>query len=274
MILVAGLDAGSLSSKAVILDQEKRILAYDISLTSGDNRGAAEASFNKAIDKAGILRDRINYIVATGYGRDNIPFADNEVTEITCHATGAYFLHPEARTVLDIGGQDSKGISLDHDGQVSDFVMNDKCAAGTGRFIEVMAHALGVPLESMGDLSKQSLNPTVISSFCTVFAESEVVSLVAEGRSKVDIIRGIHESIAERIVTLLNKIRMIEPITMTGGVAKNQGVIRALEHKLKLKLNIPEEPQIVGALGAALIALRIYRKKSDFTGIDMDIKNK
>lgn len=267
MILVAGLDAGSLTCKTVILDQDKRILGYDISLTSGDSRGAAESSFNKAIDRAKVQRNKINYIVATGYGRDNISFADDEVTEITCHATGAYYLYPDARTVLDIGGQDSKGISLNHDGQVSDFVMNDKCAAGTGRFIEVMAQALGVPLESMGDLSQKSLNPTVISSFCTVFAESEVVSLVAEGRPKVDIIRGIHEAIAERTVTLLSKIKMIEPITMTGGVAKNKGVVTALQHRLKLKLNIPEEPQIVGALGAALIALKNLHKKSDFIDI-------
>lgn len=263
MILVAGLDVGSLSSKTVVLDQEKRILSYDISLTSGDSRGAAESSFNKAIDKAGIQRDNISYIVATGYGRDNIPFADDEVTEITCHAAGAYFLYPDARTVLDVGGQDSKGISLNQGGQISDFVMNDKCAAGTGRFIEVMAQALGVPLESMGGLSQESLNPTVISSFCTVFAESEVVSLVAEGRPKVDIIRGIHEAIAERTVTLLSKIKMIEPITMTGGVAKNKGVVSALQRRLKLKLNIPQEPQIVGALGAALIALKAFSKKSD-----------
>ncbi len=267
MILVAGLDIGSLSTKTVILDQEQRILAYDISLTIGDSRGAARSSFKNAIDKALITMDKINYIVATGYGRDNVPFADNEITEITCHAVGAYFLYPETRTILDIGGQDSKAISLSDKGQVTDFIMNDKCAAGTGRFIEVMAQALGVSLASMGDLSQQSLNPTVISSFCTVFAESEVVSLVAEGRPKVDIIRGIHEAISERTTTLLNKIKMIEPITMTGGVAKNKGVVKALEHKLKLKLNIPEEPQIVGALGAALIALKAFRKKSDFSEI-------
>lgn len=262
MMIVAGLDIGSLSSKTVILNQDKKILSYDISLTKGDGRAAADSSLTKAVKKAKISRKKINYIVATGYGRDNIPFADDEITEITCHGIGANFLYPEARTVLDIGGQDSKGISLDADGQISDFVMNDKCSAGTGRFIEVMAHALGVSLESMGDLSAKSLSPTVISSFCTVFAESEVVSLVAEGREKVDIIRGIHEATAERIVTLLNKIKLIEPIAMTGGVAKNKGVVKALEHRLKLRLCIPEEPQIAGALGAGLIAIKAYRRKN------------
>lgn len=270
MIIVAGLDVGSLTTKTVILDGEQRILSYDISLTIGDSKGAAEASFKNALDKAMLAKDKINHIVATGYGRNNVPFADKEVTEITCHAIGAYLHYPETRTILDIGGQDSKAISLGYTGQVMDFVMNDKCAAGTGRFIEVMAQALGVSLESMGDLSQRSINPTVISSFCTVFAESEVVSLVAEGRAKVDIIRGIHEAIADRTITLLNKIKMIDPITMTGGVAKNKGVVSALEHKLKLKLNIPKEPQIAGALGAALIALRTGHKKFDFADIIED----
>lgn len=262
MTIVAGLDVGSLSSKTVILDEEQRILSYDILLTIGDSRGAAESSFKKALAKANLTRDDITYIVATGYGRNNVPFADKEITEISAHAAGAHFLCPSARTVLDVGGQDSKAISLDSNGQISDFVMNDKCAAGTGRFIEVMAQALGVPLESLGELSRQSSNPTVISSFCTVFAESEVVSLVAEGRAKVDIIRGIHEAIAERLTTLLNKIKIIDPITMTGGVAKNKGVIYALEHKLKLQLSISEEPQIVGAIGAALIALKFVHDMS------------
>ncbi|OGW83289.1 MAG: 2-hydroxyglutaryl-CoA dehydratase [Omnitrophica bacterium RIFCSPLOWO2_01_FULL_45_10] len=260
-MIVAGLDVGSLATKTVILDQEQRVMSYDISLTIGDSRGAAESSFRNALAKAGLKKDIVNYIVATGYGRNTIAFSDKEVTEITCHASGAHFIYPDTRTVLDIGGQDSKAIALGYNGEVVDFVMNDKCAAGTGRFIEVMAQALGVLLESMGDLSKKSLNPTVISSFCTVFAESEVVSLVAEGRDKIDIIRGIHEAIAERAVTLLNKIKMIEPVAMTGGVAKNKGVVVALENRLKLKISVPDEPQIVGALGAALIALRTFRKK-------------
>lgn len=264
MVYVAGIDIGSLSTKTVILSQEQNILAYDISLTSGDSKIAAEESFQKTLNRAALNKSDIAYIVTTGYGRDNVPFADREVTEITCHAIGAYFLFPESRTIIDIGGQDSKVINLNSDGQVVDFVMNDKCAAGTGRFLEVMAQALGVTLESLGELSRQSQNPTLISSFCTVFAESEVVSLVADGRKKVDIIRGLHEAVGERTITLLNRIKIIEPLTMTGGVAKNRGVVSAIEKKLKLKLNIPDEPQIIGALGAGLIALKTFQKKFNF----------
>jgi len=265
MSIVAGLDIGSLSTKTVIIDQTQKILSYSIVLTTGDSRKAGEESYKKALQSAKLSKDKVDYIITTGYGRDNIPFANKEVTEITAHARGAHFLYPDTRTVLDIGGQDSKAINLDHTGQVIDFVMNDKCAAGTGRFIEVMAHALGISLEKLSELSRQSTNPAVISSFCTVFAESEVVSLVAERRSKADIVRGIHEAIAERTYTLLNKIKVIEPITMTGGVAKNKGVVNALEHKLKLKLGVPDEPQITGALGAALIALKVVQKSSDFS---------
>ena len=271
MSIVAGLDIGSLSTKTVILDQNQKVLSYDILLTTGDSRKAGEESFGRALKAAKLSKNEIECVVTTGYGRDNLPFANKEVTEITAHAKGAYFLYPDTRTVLDIGGQDSKAINLDHTGQVIDFMMNDKCAAGTGRFLEVMAHALGIPLEKLGELSQQSSNPATISSFCTVFAESEVVSLVAEGRAKSDIVKGLHEAIAERTYTLLNKVKVIEPITMTGGVAKNIGVVNALEHKLKLKLSIPEEPQIVGALGAALIALKSVLKKSDLSRVSKDL---
>lgn len=267
MTIVLGIDVGSLSTKTVILDQEQRILAYDVLLTVGDSKRAAQASFKNVLNKAKLTKDDISYVVATGYGRNNVPFADTEVTEITCHAKGAHFLHPEARTVLDIGGQDSKAISLDPKGQITDFVMNDKCAAGTGRFIEVMAQALGVSLGSLGNLSRQATKSAQISSFCTVFAESEVVSLVAEGRTKVDIVGGIHDAIAERIFTLLNRIQMVKPVIMTGGVAMNKGVVRSIENKLDLKLNIPDHPQVVGALGAALVALGTFSKLADFLDV-------
>ncbi|MCK5503671.1 MAG: 2-hydroxyglutaryl-CoA dehydratase [Thermodesulfovibrionia bacterium] len=262
MKIFAGLDIGSLSTKTVIIDEDKKILSYEVLLTNGSSRGAAEQSFQNALDKAGLTRDDIDYIMTTGYGRNNIPFTDDEVSEITAHAKGAHFLFPEIRTVLDIGGQDSKAIKLEEDGQISDFVMNDKCAAGTGRFLEVMAQALGLSLESLSDMSQLSSTPTVISSFCAVFAESEVVSLVGEGREKEDIARGIHEAIVVRTLTLLNRVKMSETIAMTGGVAKNKGLVKVLEDKLKLKLSIPEEPQIIGALGAALIAIKKYRKKA------------
>jgi len=255
-VIAVGLDIGSLSTEAVVLNDKNKILSYVIELTQGDCKNAAENVFYESLNKAKVSKEDVSNIVATGYGRDNISFAKKTVTEITCHALGAYFLFPETRTIIDIGGQDSKGIKLDGNGKVADFVMNDKCAAGTGRFLEVIAHAMGVKLTDLGKLSSQSKKLIPISSMCTVFAESEVVSLVAEGSTKSDIINGIHMAIAERIVTLLKRINIEEPVVMTGGVAKNEGVVRALENKLKIKINIPEEPQMVGALGAALIAKR------------------
>jgi predicted CoA-substrate-specific enzyme activase len=261
-MIVTGIDIGSLSTKVVIMDGEQNILSYKVLRTNGSSRDAAETAFQHALDKAGLTQDQVDYILTTGYGRNSIPFADDEVSEITAHAKGAYFLYPETKTILDIGGQDSKAIKLEDDGQISDFVMNDKCAAGTGRFLEVMAQALGLSLESLSDLSQLSSTPTVISSFCAVFAESEVVSLVGEGREKEDIARGIHDAIVSRTLTLLNRVKMSGSITMTGGVAKNKGLVKVLEDNLQLKLNIPDEPQIAGALGAALIALKRYSRKA------------
>ena len=265
MKIFAGLDIGSLSTKTVIMDEEQRILSYEVLLTNGSSRDAAEQSFQNALDKASLTREDVDYIITTGYGRNNIPFADSEVSEITAHAKGAHFLFPEVKTVLDIGGQDSKAIKMDEDGQISDFVMNDKCAAGTGRFLEVIAQALGLSLEELSEFSQLSSTPTVISSFCAVFAESEVVSLVGEGRAKEDIARGIHEAIGVRTLSLLNRVKMSAPVAMTGGVAKNKGLVKILEDKLQLKLSIPEEPQIIGALGAALIAIKKYRKEAAFS---------
>jgi predicted CoA-substrate-specific enzyme activase len=261
-MITLGVDIGSVSTKAVILNQESEILSYNIILTSGDSRGAAEEVFNKTIKEAKVSKKDIDYVVSTGYGRGNIPFSQQQVTEITCHALGAHFLFPETGTILDVGGQDSKAINIDNKGQVLDFAMNDKCAAGTGRFLEVMAQAMGVELNDLNSLSRDAAASVLISSMCTVFAESEVVSLVAEGRPKADIIRGVYEAIAERSITLLHRVNIIKPVTMTGGVAKNKGVVDALENKLNLNVNIAEEPQIIGALGAALIAQRFMQKNS------------
>lgn len=259
-MIVVGLDIGSLSTEAVILNDKNKILSYIIELTSGNGKKAAENVFYKSLNKAKVSKKDVSCIIATGYGRDNISFVEKTITEITCHALGAYFLFPDTRTIIDIGGQDSKGIKLGDNGKVADFTMNDKCAAGTGRFLEVMAHAMDVKLTDLGKLSGQSKKAIPISSMCTVFAESEVVSLVAEGCPKPDIINGVHTAIAERVVTLLRRINIEEPVVMTGGVAKNEGVVRALEDKLKLKISISEEPQMIGALGAALIANRYMFK--------------
>jgi predicted CoA-substrate-specific enzyme activase len=253
-VIVAGVDVGALSTDTVILDGDNRILAYSIVNTGASSQRAARRSYAQALALAGLMEDDVSYVISTGYGRQMVPFADVQVTEITCHARGAHFLFPETRTVIDIGGQDSKVIRVGS-GRVLDFVMNDKCAAGTGRFLEVMAKALEIELEEMGERSLQARHPVTISSTCTVFAESEVVSRIAEGRATEDIIAGLHAAIANRISAMLKRVGVREQVTMSGGVAKNIGVVRAIEEKLGTWLNIYQEPQIVGALGAALIAL-------------------
>lgn len=252
---VAGIDIGSLTVETVILDDKKRVLCYNIVFTGANSKRAAENSFKQAVDSSGLESDSIAYIVSTGYGREIVPFANDQVTEITCHARGAQFLHPETRSIIDVGGQDSKAIRVNEQGKVMKFAMNDKCAAGCGRFLEVMARALEVNLEDMGKLSLSSQHFIPISSMCTVFAESEVVSLIAQGHLVEDIINGLHWSISDRIIGLLERVGVAEDVMMTGGVAKNIGVVKAIEKKLDVKLYISEEPQIVGALGAALIAL-------------------
>ncbi len=255
-MIVSGLDIGSLSSEAVIL-RDGEIMSYSLVPTGADARRAVQACMEGALEAAHLKFEDLSATVATGYGRISVPFATGTLTEITCHARGAHWLFPHTRTVIDMGGQDSKVISIDGDGRVVDFVMNDKCAAGTGRFLEVMADALEVDLTEMGERSLQARGNVIISSMCTVFAESEVISLIAKGCSKDDIIRGLHEAISKRIFTMAGKLRMEKPITMTGGVAKNQGIVEALRKSLKAEIQVPEEPQIVGALGAALSALRM-----------------
>jgi predicted CoA-substrate-specific enzyme activase len=251
----AGIDVGSLSADTVILDTQRRIVAYDISPTGANSKLAGESSFRHALDRAEISVNQIACAVSTGYGRVSLEFADKAVTEITCHGRGAYHLFPDTRTIVDIGGQDSKVIKLGSGGKVVDFSMNDKCAAGTGRFLEVMAKALEVDLEEMGLLSMRSTEQIAISSMCTVFAESEVISLVAQAKPKEDIINGIHKSICNRISSLMDRVGIEPEVTMTGGVAKNTGIVENIRQKVDGRINVPEEPQIVGALGAALIAI-------------------
>jgi predicted CoA-substrate-specific enzyme activase len=252
-MIVAGIDIGSITAETVLLRDEE-ILAAVILPTGANSRAAAERCLNAALDHAHLSREALSKIVTTGYGRASFPLATKLVTEITCHARGAFFVHPQTRTVIDIGGQDSKVIRLDEQGRNVDFQMNDKCAAGTGRFLEVMAHALEVRLEDLGRLSRSAQRTIKISSTCTVFAESEVVSLIADNQPKEVIIRGLHDSIADRIMGMVQRVGIEAEVTLTGGVAKNDGVVQALEERLKINLFIPPEPQIIGALGAALIA--------------------
>ncbi len=255
----AGMDVGSHSTETVIIDDNKQQLSFSIIDTGLDGNAAAEDALNLALAKIGINGENLKGIVATGYGRANVTSAGKQVTEITCHATGAHHIYPQAGTVIDMGGQDSKVIHIDENGQLVDFVMNDKCAAGTGRFLEVMAKRLGSNLDQFGNLALLSEQAVPISNTCTVFAESEVVSLLAKNHPRDQIIRGLHQAIVDRIWAQSQTVGIHGAVIMTGGVALNQGVIQLLEDKLKCELLIPPQPQIVGALGAALIARRNFR---------------
>ncbi len=259
-MITLGIDIGLLATKAVAFKDDK-ILGYGIQLTGGDNQKTGEQVFKQVLSEADISEKDVDHVITTGYGREILPFSNGSVTEISCHAAGMHFLIPQVRTILDIGGQDSKAIKTDTDGQVLEFAMNDKCAAGTGRFLEVIARALGLTIEELSTTSLDAQTTISISNMCTVFAESEVVSLVAKGSPVPDIAKGVHKAIAERSTVLLNRAGIKEPLAMSGGVAKNKGVIAELEDKLKMKILIPELPQIVGALGAALIAMKKVKRK-------------
>ncbi len=253
--MAVGVDIGSLTAKTVVMSPDSCILAFKVVQGKIVDKAAAIASLNQALADARLTQAEIGLLITTGYGRNMVSFGHKSITEISCHARGAHFLFPGVKTVIDIGGQDSKVISLNGDGSVVNFAMNDKCAAGTGRFLEVMAHALEVPIEDMGRLSLQSKSPASISSICTVFAESEVISLRAQGSTRLDIIAGIHEAIARRMHSLVSHVGAIPPVVMSGGVAKNIGVVSSLEKLLGVRIIVPPEPQIVGALGAALFAV-------------------
>ena len=253
---VAGIDSGSTSTDVVILDQNGKIKSTMIIPTGGGAMMSAEKSLAAAVEKAGIQEEDIVRIVTTGYGRAYIDSGDDSITEITCHAKGAHYLNPNVRTIIDISGQDIKAISIDEHGAVTNFLMNDKCAAGTGRFLEMMARTLGLSLEEMSIKGLEWEENIVISSMCTVFAESEVVSLVAQNKNVADIIHGLNVSVASKVGALAARLGKKNPgeYMMTGGVAKNQGIINALEEKLGAKLYICDEAQLCGALGAALFA--------------------
>lgn len=255
--IVAGIDVGSLTTKAVLIDtkEKERILSFAIVRSGTTFRDAVETAMGQVKTSAGLQGNDIAYAVSTGYGRGLVPFAGRQVTEITCHARGVKRLFPEAHTVIDVGGQDSKVIRMDDRGGVSNFIMNDKCAAGTGRFLEVMAGALDVEIDKLGDLSFQSGKDVQVSSMCTVFAESEVISLLSKDCKKADIAAGIHNAIARRLAGMVSHVGLIEKVVMVGGVAKNHGVVKSLERILGTIFLIPDEPQITGALGAAIIAL-------------------
>ncbi len=254
-ILAAGIDVGSISTKAAILDGH-RLLGVHIISTGYNTEQAARRALATLTAKLSIDPGAIRRIVATGYGRKNVAFAHCAVTEITCHAAGARFQDDDVRFIIDIGGQDSKVIALDADGRVADFAMNDKCAAGTGRFLEVMARALEVDLDTFAKLALTAEQPAIISSLCTVFAESEIISLIARGEKRSNIIAGIHRSIAARVAALAGRVGWAAPIMMTGGVACNMGVVRALEQASGKSIRPAPLAQANGAIGAAVIGLK------------------
>lgn len=252
-MLTAGIDVGSRTIKIVVLNDGKW-LASKIMDTGANSAQRAQKIISMVIDENDLSMENFDNIIATGYGRISVEFASEQITEITCHAVGAYSEFPETGTIIDIGGQDSKVIRLDNKGRVEDFVMNDKCAAGTGRFLEVMAENLEVPLEKIGTVSLEAGKGAVISSTCTVFAESEVISLVARGIEKSRILKGIHAAIVKRISSMVHQLGLKKAVTLTGGVCLNMGVREELQNELNVKINKPEFPQLAGAYGAAKLA--------------------
>ena len=254
----AGIDVGSTMTKALILNEG--IIASIIGPTGPEQRRLANKVMEEALKRADLSFQAITYIVSTGYGRINVPFADKQFTEITCHAKGIASLFPKAKTIIDIGGQDIKAIKIDVTGRTTDFVMNDKCAAGSGRFIEVIADTLGVPLDKVGDLSLQSENPAKISNICTIWAQQEVAASLAEGIPISDLLAGVHKSLADRISRMVNRLKVEEAVIVTGGGGKNKGLLKALSEQLGHEIHVPEEPLITGALGAALLGKEIVEQ--------------
>jgi predicted CoA-substrate-specific enzyme activase len=262
MALVAGIDIGSLTVKIVVLNTKDPSNKHNFSQLKkvGYAPGnIARNLLNNAQDFFG--KQKIDYIVSTGYGRKLVEKADKTITEITCHAVGAHHSDPSIQTIIDIGGQDSKVIRVNEKGQVQDFEMNDKCSAGSGRFLEVMASALEVSIEDFGPMGLKSTSPSKISSTCTVFAESEVISRINQGADRDDIIAGIHTSIVTKIIALAARVGIHPEISLTGGVALNPAVRTMLERELEVELKIPAEPQMNGAYGAAILAKKYYSKK-------------
>jgi len=253
MSLTAGIDIGSITAKAAIL-RDGAFLGTRVIFTGYNAEGAGRRVFEELLEELGLAPAEVGRIVATGYGRKNVAIADKVVTEIMCHAAGARFLDPSVRSLIDIGGQDSKAVVMDGNGKVVNFTMNDKCAAGTGRFLEVMARALEADLDEFGELSLKAERPAKISSLCTVFAESEVISLISKGETRENIIAGIHEAIASRVAAMANRIGLAAPVMMTGGVARNIGVVRALEKAIGMPVVVSAHAQVAGAIGAASLA--------------------
>lgn len=257
-MIFAGCDVGSLTAKAVLMTDAGDLLASEVIRTTTSPDKSSYEVLDRVLTKAGYSLSDIVYCVGTGYGRKHIPFANAAESEITCHARGANWSDKSVRTIIDIGGQDAKAIRIDEHGTVMKYVYNDKCASGTGRFLEIMAQAMDIKLEDMGDISLQAKSPVTISNQCVIFAESEIVSLINEDRSIPDIVSGLHQALAKRAAALAKSIGVEKQVTMSGGVAKNEGILSALQHALGTEIIRTKTPQINGALGAALIARELF----------------
>ncbi len=255
-MITAGIDIGSISVKAAMLRGDT-VLGTRTGFTGYNAADAGRRIFTDLLDELGMDEGSVSRVVSTGYGRNAVAFAHRAVSEITCHGAGAFFTNSGVRSIIDIGGQDSKAILLDDDGRVKDFAMNDKCAAGTGRFLEVMARVLECNLDEFGGISARANAAAAISSLCTVFAESEVISLISRGEPRENIVAGIHESVAARVAALARKVGVREPVMMTGGVAKNAGIVKSLEERLKLPIIVHPSAQVNGAIGAAVLAMKM-----------------
>lgn len=260
--LFAGIDLGSMTTKCAIMDGTG-MLASTVIYTDAEPKRAGVTVLDSVLEKIGTDRASLSYIVGTGYGRISLDIFNHTVTELTCHSAGVRFINPDVEGIIDIGGQDSKAIKLKPDGSIQDFVLNDRCAAGTGRFLEVMARALKLEMAEFSSLYEKSLNPCPINSTCIVFAESEVISLVAQGNTKTDIAAGLHQSIAKRVGNMAKRVNISKNTAFVGGVAKNEGMRKALEDYMGISfVSLSMDPQITGALGAAVIARERFNKGS------------
>jgi (R)-2-hydroxyacyl-CoA dehydratese activating ATPase len=256
----AGLDLGSTMTKLVIIDMHERICSRVIYHSGAEHRRLANKVMEEGLERAGLNFESIDYVVATGYGRMVVPFADRQITELTCHTRGLFQIFPHVRLAIDIGGQDSKVMQISN-GKLLDFAMNDKCAAGTGRFLEIIASTLNLKIDELGDISLKSERKVHISSTCTVFAQQEVIKRLSEGLPIEEIVAGIHDAIASRVARMADRLIVEPDVIFTGGVAKNIGMIKALEERLGCKVMVPAEPLLSGALGAALLGKKITQKE-------------
>lgn len=262
MNYLAGVDVGTRTTRAVLLDENGRPCAMACRETGARLEAAAQGAFEELCLRQGLRPSQVAYVASTGYGRYRVPFRQIQITEMTCHAVGALQFFPGTRTVLDIGAMNSRALRIADNGRVVAFRMNDRCASGAGRFVERVARALEIELEQVGELSLRAQDPQPISSICAVLAESEVINHVTAGRSVEDILRGVHNSIAERLVALVRQVGAQPEITLTGGVTKNIGMVRALEERLGARLNVHADSEYAGALGAALLARQRWLRRA------------